>query len=409
MRKGLISGLLISVFALLGLGITVLASASTAQSVRLHNDPHALLHKQLIWIVVGLIMMFLARKFDYHHFKFVNTSFRIGRYRFIKFPALTTFLYLLIIVALILVFVPPFGKKVNGSWRWLNMYIFNVQPSEFAKIVMIVAMSVWLDRLGTKAGTFKRGTLLSFAILAPVAGLVMMETDIGATIVISMLAVVLMVVAGVSLHHLLPLATVGIAALAGYIVVAGGNRLQRVLAWATSFSWVQSLFNVQNSSGIEQGEHLRASLHAIQSGGLHGVGYTYSLEKLRYLPESHTDFVFPIGAEEFGLKFSLVVVLLFAVLLVCGMAVSFGAPDKLGRYLAFGLTFMIVFQAMFNLSVVTGLAPTKGIALPFFSYGGTSILSVLIAVGMLLNVASHIEARDQDVHTRSERNALHEI
>ncbi len=413
MRRGLISGVLVSgvlvsVFALLGLGLSVLASASSVQSVRLHNDPHHLLYRQLIWVAVGFALLAFAQRFDYHYFKVMNASFKIGRHRFIKVPVLTILMYLAAIVTLALVFIPPIGVKVNGSWRWLNLVFFRVQPSEFAKIIVIIAMSVWLDRIGTKAGTFKRGALLSCAIFAPLAALVICETDIGATMVICVLAAVLMVVAGVSLKHLIPMALVGVAGFAGFITVAGGNRLERVKAW------IESLINILKPSAIdnpavrEQGEHLMASLYAIQSGGLKGVGYTHSLQKYRYLPESHTDFVFPIGAEELGLTFSLGVVILFMVLLICGMIISCKAPDKLGRYLAFGLTFMIVFQAMFNLAVVTGLAPTKGIALPFFSYGGTSILTIMLAVGLLVNVAKHIEAHGGDVHTRNVRNFLHD-
>jgi cell division protein FtsW len=409
MRRGLlISFLLISVFALLGLGLSVLASASSVQSVRLHQDPHFLLYRQLIWVAAGFISLALVQRFDYHYFKFLGVSFKLGGRRFIKVPALTILLYVVSVLTLVLVFIPPVGVKVNGSWRWLDLVFCKVQPSEFAKIVIIIAMSVWLDRIGTKAGTFRRGALLSCALLVPFAGLVICQTDIGATMVICMLAAVLMVVAGVSLKHLIPMAVAGLAAFAGFIVVTGGNRLERIIAWIESVPLFQSLLGIENPVVREQGDHLRASLYAIQSGGLHGVGYTHSLQKYRYLPESHTDFVFPIGAEEFGLKFSLTVVALFMILLLCGMIISCKAPDKLGRYLAFGLTFMIVFQAMFNLAVVTGLAPTKGIALPFFSYGGTSILTIMIAVGLLINVARHSEEHDGDVHTRNVRNVLHD-
>jgi cell division protein FtsW len=354
-------------------------------------------------------MALLAQWFDYHYYKLASTSFSIGKHRFSQVPVLTIFLYVLILVALILVYIPPIGIKVNGSWRWLNLVFFRFQPSEFAKIVMIVSMSVWLDRIGSKAHTFIRGTCLSFAILAPFAVLIVFQTDLGATMVVSILAVVLMVVAGVNLKHLIPLIGGGIATLACYLFVSGGYHSQKVVAWLHSCGWYRVLFGLEGVPDMERGDHLRASLFAIQSGGLGGVGYTHSLQKYRYLPESHTDFVFPIGAEEWGLKFSLIVVILFVTVLICGMIISCNAPDKLGRYLALGLTFMIVFQGMFNLMVVTGLAPTKGIALPFFSYGGTSIFSIMVAVGMLVNVAKHMETRSEEVHTLSERDVIHDI
>jgi len=394
MRRTLITVLSITAFALLALGIIVLASASSEQSVRLHGSPHQLLYRQLVWVFFGLILAFIAQWFDYHYFKLASVSFKIGKYRFCQVPILTILLFLVIITALVLVYVPGIGLKVNGSRRWLDLRFFRLQPSEFAKIVMIIAMSVWLDRIGTKAKCFVKGTLLSFALLAPVAVLIICQSDLGATMVVCLLAVVLMVVSGVNLKHLVPIALIGAGAGIVY-VISSPNRIARIKAWLAGVD-----------SSMEQADQLRESILAIQRGGITGVGFTHSLQKYRYLPESHTDFVFPIGAEEFGLIFSIVVVLLFLTILICGVLISCSAPDKLGRYMAFGLTFLIVFQGMFNLMVVTGLAPTKGIALPFFSYGGTSIFSIMIAVGMLINVARHIGERNEQTHTQRERNAI---
>ncbi|MDA3925028.1 MAG: putative peptidoglycan glycosyltransferase FtsW [Kiritimatiellae bacterium] len=397
MRRTLITLLSITAFALLALGIIVLASASSEQSVRLYGNPHQLIYKQLIWFFLGLILAFIAQGFDYHYFKLASVSFKIGKHRFCQVPVLTIILFLIIIATLVLVYVPGIGLKVNGSRRWLDLRFFRLQPSEFAKIVMIIAMSVWLDRIGSKAKCFIKGTFLSFAILMPMAALIICQSDLGATMVICLLAVVLMVVAGVNLKFLGPLALAG--AFGGVIyVISSPNRLARVEAWLAGVD-----------SSMEQADQLRESIVAIQRGGLTGVGFTHSLQKYRYLPESHTDFVFPIGAEEFGLIFSLIVVLLFVTILICGVLISCNAPDKLGRYMAFGLTFLIVFQGMFNLMVVTGLAPTKGIALPFFSYGGTSIFSIMIAVGMLINVGRHIGERSEHNHTQRERNAIRTI
>jgi len=397
MRRTLITLLSVTAFALLALGIIVLSSASSEQSVRLFDNPHELLVKQLVWVCFGFVLAFFAQRFDYHYFKLTCASFKFGRYRFSQVPVLTITLYLVIIVALILVYVPGIGLKINGSSRWLDLHYFRLQPSEFAKIAMVVAMSVWLDRIGSKAKCFVRGSGFSFLILVPVAGLIICQSDLGATMVISLLAVTLMIVAGVNLKHLLPISLVG--TVAGIVYVCSSpNRLARLKAWWAGVN-----------SSMEQADQLRESILAIQRGGLTGVGYTHSLQKYRYLPESHTDFVFPIGAEEFGLIFSLSVVILFLIILICGVLISCKAPDKLGRYMALGLTVLIVFPGMFNLMVVTGLVPTKGIALPFFSYGGTSIISIMIAVGMLINVARHIGACSEQTHTRLERNAINEI
>ncbi|MFA7173350.1 MAG: putative peptidoglycan glycosyltransferase FtsW [Kiritimatiellia bacterium] len=390
-RRLLIALLSTASLVLLAMGLVVLHSASSEQSIRLHNNPYELIHKQLIWAGLGLILAFIARGFDYHHFKLVSISFKIGKRRFCQVPVLTILLFLLIVVALVLVYIPPVGLKINGSWRWLDLKFFRLQPSEFAKIITVIAMSVWLDRIGSKTESFSKGLVVSSLIVAPVAGLIFFQVDLGATVVIATLAAALMLVAGVNLRYLLPVSGVAITGSVGYIF-SSPNRLNRVLNW-----W----------GG--QGDHVRESLLAIQRGGVRGVGFTHSLQKYRYLPESHTDFIFPIGAEEFGLIFSLAVVLLFVTILICGMLISCNAPDKLGRYMAFGLTILITFPGLFNLMVVTNLVPTKGIALPFFSYGGTSIFSILIAVGMLINVARHIGECSERTHTRRERNAIRTI
>lgn len=390
-RGVLIAFLTAASLALLAMGLVVLHSASSEQSIRLHKNPYELIHKQLIWAGLGIILAIAARGFDYHHFKLVSMSFKIGKRRFCQVPVLTILLFMLIVTALILVYIPPIGLKINGSWRWLDLKFFRLQPSEFAKIITVIAMSVWLDRIGSKAESFSKGLVASALIVAPIAGLIFFQVDLGATVVIATLAAALMLVAGVSLRYLLPISGVAIAGGAGY-VFSSPNRLARVLDW-----W----------GG--QGDHVHESLLAIQRGGIRGVGFTHSLQKYRYLPESHTDFIFPIGAEEFGLWFSLLVVLLFVTILICGMLISCNAPDKLGRYMAFGLTILIIFPGLFNLMVVTDLVPTKGIALPFFSYGGTSIFSILIAVGMLINVARHIGECSERTHTRRERNAIRTI
>ncbi len=388
---------------LLTAGLITLSSSSTAQSIRLHDNPHAIIIKQIVWVLLGLILGCIACRFNYARFKDYGVDIRLGRITLSQVPMLTLLFFCSVLLALVLVYVPGIGLKINGSRRWLNLIVFNFQPSEFAKIAIVIAMSVWLDRIGSKSRNFLHGVIISFLLLAPFAVLILCQVDLGATMVVSLLAVILMLVAGVRLLHLIPLGLTGVAGLAMFVWLKGGNRLERIKAW------LSQLFGIDGggAGALEQGDHLRASLHAIQSGGLHGVGYANSLEKYRYLPESHTDFIFPIGAEEFGLWFSLGVVILFIVILICGMVISNRAADNqdwFGAYLAVGFTVMVVFPAMFNLAVVTGLAPTKGIALPFFSYGGTSIFSIMIAIGFLLNVAASSSSPRQIV-----QNSLVEI
>ena len=393
---------------LLTAGLITLSSASTAQSIRLFDNPHEIIIKQIIWVVLGLILGCIAWNFDYIRFKKNGVDLRFGKLTLSQVPLLTLLFFSFILVALILVYVPVIGLKINGSRRWLNLIFFRFQPSEFAKIAIVIAMSVWLDRIGSKSRTFSHGVIFSLLLLAPFAALILGQVDLGAAMVVSVLALVLMLVAGVRLLHLFLLGVVGVVGMSGFIFMVGGNRLGRFLAWFQSL--LHDLFGIEfdiAAGTLAQGDHLRASLHAIQSGGLLGVGYTNSLEKYRYLPESHTDFIFPIGAEEFGLIFSLSIVLLFVAILICGVIISkraAGNQDRFGAYLVIGFTVMVVFPAMFNLAVVTGLAPTKGIALPFFSYGGTSIFSIMIAIGFMLNVAGSCSTPRQVV-----QNSLVEI
>ncbi len=393
---------------LLTAGLITLSSASTAQSIRLYDNPHEIIIKQVLWVVLGLILGCMTWSFDYSKFKKNGVDLRFGKLSLSQVPQLTLLFCSVILVALVLVYVPGIGMKINGSRRWLNLIVFRFQPSEFAKIAIVIAISVWLDRIGSKSRNFFHGVLLSLLLLTPFAVLILGQVDLGATLVITLLAIVLMLVAGVRFLHLFIVGLIGMVGLTGVIYALGGNRLARINSWI--FTLLHDLLGMDVGvidRAVEQGDHLKASLHAIQSGGLLGVGYTNSLEKYRYLPESHTDFIFPIGAEEFGLIFSLAIVLLFVAILICGVIISQRAAynqDRFGAYLTIGFTVMVVFPAMFNLAVVTGLAPTKGIALPFFSYGGTSIFSIMIAIGFMLNVADSCSSPRQVV-----QNSLVEI
>ena len=221
-------------------------------------------------------------------------------------------------------------------------------------------------------------------MILPIAGLVLLQTDLGSFIIICFLSVVMMVASGVRFVHLVPALLSGGAGFVLWGVFSGGNRFARLQAW-----FANGLFSEPSFWSAQ-------SLQTIQRGGVWGMGAGNSIAKYRYMPTympgSHTDFVFSIGAEELGLFFSLAVILLFIIVLVCGVIISLHAHDKLGKQMAFGLTLLIVLPAMFNLAGVTGLAPV-GVAapLPFFSYGGSSICAVMISAGLLVNFA-----RDMD-------------
>lgn len=368
----------ISVLALLAWGLIVLASASYGNGSRLHSDTSYFLYKQVTWLVVALPCLFVAIKFDYHKWR--------------EWPWLTIVAYGMVVLLMGLVFLFP---PVNGSRRWVSIGTIRLQPSEFAKLMSVFATAVFLDRAGWVIGKFWRGAVRSVAIVAVLMGLALAEPDFGATMVIGLTGGMLFLVSGMKITHMLALGGVGLCGV-GSLLALNANRMNRILSWGKGM-FGAAMANAGGSVAEMSPKEIAAAhqadmaLVAIQNGGITGVGFNRSMQKLRYLPEAHTDFIFAIGAEEWGLIFSISLLALFTVFFVCGMIISARAPDRLGRLLAFGMTFLIFFQAVFNIGVVTKCLPTKGLALPFISYGGTNLITAMVAVGVLFNVGLQIE------------------
>jgi cell division protein FtsW len=257
-------------------------------------------------------------------------------------------------------------------------------------------MSVFLDKVGWRIELFWKGAAKALAIVALPMALAVAEPDFGSTMVIGLTGGVLMVVAGMRVRH------IGIvigAALAGVgpLLLSNANRMRRISAWLPDWMaerlsewcpWLGDL-TVSTEDAQEANYQLDQALIAIRNGGETGVGFGNSMQKQMYLPENHTDFIFAIGAEEWGIGFSLLLLVLFVTVFVCGIVISVKSCDRLGKFIAFGVSFLIFFQAMFNIGVVCHALPTKGMALPFFSYGGTSMLSSFLAVGLIFSVGLH--------------------
>ena len=378
MRKTLTT-LALSVVMLLGLGIVLLATASAVRAQGLYADPHFFVKRQLLWLAIAAAVVFATSRFDYHWWK--------------ETPLLTVGFYALVVVALLLVFCPGIGGKVKGSFRWLNLGPLRMQPSEFAKVLTVVAMGVWMDRIGWRVRQFWKGAVFPAAGLGLLAVLLVLEPDFGSTMVVCVVGGVMMFVVGTRFVYLLFFGAGG-AALVGMVLLTNANRMERIKAWMHG-----------EDSASSAAYQLKQAILAFENGGPWGVGFNQSIQKYNYLPEAHTDFIFAIGGEEFGFIFSIVVLLLYAVILVCGVLISMRAPDRLGRMLAFGMTLLLVFQAAFNIGVVTGCLPTKGLALPFISYGGTNLITALFAVGTLINVGRHVDVFDERMHTQVVKNA----
>lgn len=370
----------ISVLALLAIGFTLLASASAANGLRLHGNAYHFVFHQAIWLfAVALPAMLAATFFDYHRWR--------------RNVWLTVALYVVMCILLCSVFA---FKEINGSHRWIDLGPVRLQPSEFAKMATILSIGVFLDRAGWKIELFWKGAVPAVAIIGVLAVLTVAEPDFGSTMVLGLTGFVLLFIAGMKLVHIGMLGGLGFCAVM-VRVATNANRLRRIIAWLPDemamklVTWLNLPDVVMDEKAKNAAHQLKQALVAIQRGGLTGVGFNKSMQKQYYLPEAHTDFIFAIGAEEWGLVFSLVLLALFVTLFVCGVRIALRAPDRLGRLFAFGATFLIFFQALFNIGVVTGWLPTKGLALPFISYGGTNLVTAMVAVGLLFNVGRQIE------------------
>lgn len=388
--KKTLAWLSMTVVLLLGLGIVLLATASTVRAqIEYHGDPLGYFKRQLMWLAIAFVAGLAATKFDYHRWQ--------------KFPYMTIAFYAGVFILLAAVICPGLRREINGSYRWLILGPLRLQPSELGKLATVIVMSVWMDRIGWRVEQFKKGALIPAVGLAAYLGLVLAETDFGATVVMAVVGGALMFVAGVRWRYLIGMGLFGVLGV-GAMVVRNANRMARIKGWFGHMFPDVEWFQVSAGVNIDPAvlEHaaqkakaaayqLDQALIAFKNSGFWGVGLNQSVQKFEYLPESHTDFIFAIGGEEMGFIFSVGVVLLFLSLLICGMVISFKAPDRLGRLMAFGMTLLLIFQVFFNIGVVTGVFPTKGIALPFMSYGGSNMLTALIAVGTLFNIGIQCE------------------
>jgi cell division protein FtsW len=369
--------MIVIVLALLSLGIVMLASTSNVAGEKVFSDPHHFLKRQLVWLFISLVAAIAFVRFDYHWWQKTAVPIAIAA-----------------VVLLVLVFVPHIGVKVGGSHRWLRLGPLSFQPSEFAKFACIIAMSNWMVSAGRRVQNVKEGFIYPLIGLGVVLCLTMMEPDFGTTLLIGLVSVMIMFAGGTKLSYLL---AAGLAGGCAFVVaiIKDPIRFKRVL----SFIWPELY-----PAGAY---HVTQSKIAFELGGLLGKGLGNSLQKQLYLPEAHTDFILAIIGEELGLFATLLVVLCFAGILVCGMIIAFRAPDPFGKLVAFGITMMIVIQAVINIGVVTDCLPTKGMALPFISYGGSSLLLATIQICVLVNIDQHAGEVLLDEHSRVMKDNVH--
>jgi cell division protein FtsW len=352
--------LLFVTLCLLGIGLVMLYSASSIMAEVRYHDSMYFFKRQVLFAIAGLVLLFFVQHLHYR------------LYRRLVYVILAVS-----ILSLCLVLVPHFGYRVGGARRWLHLGPFSVQPSEFAKLALVMFMAYSLEKKHEHLQEFGVGLIPHAVVCGVFVLLIFRQPDLGTAVYFALLTLVLLFVAGVRLRHLL----VSALALIPFLVLAITRKDYR---WGRVLSFLDPWRDP--TAGSFQLLH---SLVAFGSGGLMGVGLGAGRQKLFYLPEPHTDFILAVIGEEAGLVGICVILFLYAVLVWRGVHIALRAPDRYGTYLAFGLTLTIGLQALINGAVVMGLVPTKGLPLPFMSYGGSSLCTSFLAIGILLNISAH--------------------
>lgn len=352
MRKPALFWFGLVVTALVALGLVVLSSASEANAMRLHGDAYYFIKRQFVYLGVGVLLAVAVSMFDYHKWR--------------DWEVLTWIFFAVVMVLLVAVFG---FRAINGSHRWIAVGPIRIQPSELAKLLTVIVVAVWLDKASWKVELFMRGALGPATLIGIISLPVLLEPDFGSVMVIGSLGFLLMFVGGTRILHMIPFAVCGVGIVV-FKILTNANRVARLFDESKEYQ-------------------VKMALAAIANADIWGAGLGESMQKHLYLPEAHTDFVFAVGAEELGIVFSVATVLLFLAFFALSVYIARKAQDRFGRFLVVGMTFIIFFQAMFNVGVVCKALPTKGMALPFFSYGGTNLLSAFFAVGTILSVGIH--------------------
>lgn len=351
----LIGIILISLF-----GLLMIYSASYVWAESKFNDPYKFVKTQGLFLIVGYILILIMLKVPYtKYLKHSNLIFGIC------------------LILLILVLIPGIGSVRNGSRSWFGIGGFGVQPSEFTKLGMIIFTSKYLAYNEKALKDIKKGVLPILGVLMLVFGLIMLQPDFGTGIIIVISIIALLFVSGVHMGFFIKMGFLGLLGIVGLIIVAP-YRMKRIVSFLNPWS-----------DPLGSGFQIIQSLYAIGPGGLLGLGLGNSIQKHFYLPEPQTDFIFAIISEEFGFVGVLIVSALFIIIISRGFRIAIHCENKFGKYLAFGITFQLAFQAILNLMVVVGLIPVTGVTLPFLSYGGSSLLITMISMSIVLNISKY--------------------
>jgi len=366
-----------TIVALLVVGIVMILSASSVQSFASYGSSFVFFKKQLVSVALGLAAFFLAYRLDYR---------RLKGFGYLLLPGVALLLFA--------VLLPGVGETVGGSQRWIRMGFTDFQPSELAKFALVLfAADVFARKDESTFLEFSHTALPMLPAIGILAGLIMMQPDLGTTVLLAFIAIGMLFVAGAPLRHIVPigLSGAGLAIMAG---LAAPYRRERILAFMDPWK-----------DPLESGYHAIQSMIALGSGGLFGVGLGASRQKWSYIPNAHTDFIYAIIGEELGLIGTFGILGLFLFLAFMGIRTAVKAPDRFGMLIASGITIWISLQALVNMGAVTSSLPITGVPLPLVSFGGTSLVISLAAMGVLLNIAK--QGEDGPTPRRRKRRRSH--
>jgi cell division protein FtsW len=352
--------LLLVTLILITIGTVMIYSSSSILAMKRFNDGQFFLKKQIFFVLLGLGIMVLMTKIPYDQLK-----------KF-AYPGI-----LVSVVLLILLLIPHVGIRAGGATRWLKLGFFSFQVTEIVKVSVVLFLAHFLTKKSGHITDFKRAVLIPLLVILLIVGLIILEPDFGTAVIITVIMMLMFYLSGCRIVHLAGI--VALFAPAGiFLLLHKSYRLARLTTFLDPWKDPQ-----------RSGFQIIQSLLSFGSGGTFGVGIGDGMQKLFYLPEPHTDFILSIIAEESGFIGVVIVLFLFAVLIIKGFMISYKAPDLFSTLLAAGLTMVIALEAFINIAGVMGLIPLKGLALPFVSYGGTSLIMSLTTVGILLNISAY--------------------
>lgn len=354
--------LLLMVVALTSFGIVMIYSASSVMAAKNFHDGAFFLKRQGLFALVGFAIVAVVMRVDYR------------LWRKMAVPLLLVSLVLLVVVL-----IPGIGGKVKGASRWIRLPGFNLQPSEFTKIALILYLAYSIDKKQDRIRSLTAGFLPYMVVLMILLGLLLKQPDLGAALTLAAVTVLMLFAAGTRLVFIMGTAMVALPFVA-FLIYHSAYRLKRIKAFMNP---------EQDPTGI--GWQIIQSKYAFGAGGFFGQGLGEGKQKLFYLPEAHTDFILSVVGEELGFIGVLIIIGMFFILIQRAMRIAMAAQDSFGRFLALGIAVLFAIEAVVNMGVVTGLLPTKGLALPFLSYGGSSLLISLFAVGILLNISAGLK------------------